>query len=407
MLTIAYIFKQGQGEENCEFCPQNFHSEAEEKLQSTLSSKLNESQLGAVMASIRKIGCYHRSSVELIWGPPGTGKTTTLSTLLYILLGMNVKTLICAPTNTAITALAARVTALVRNKVKTESGKSFLTCPLGGMLLFGNNDRLKVSSDIQEIFLDYRVDRLAEILVPFTGWRHCISSMLDFLEDCVSQHRTFVENELIKSKEHSDGEIAYSESKSFLEFARDRFTHVASPLRSCMLKIVTHLPRSFIDEGNNQKIMQLFSLIDSLEKFLFEDSGMTSKDLETMFLQQVMTGSESFIDTTPLLYIRSQCLFILRSLQDSLSKLGFTSKTSNREFCFQNASLIFCTISSAFKLHSIDMEPFQLLVIDEAAQVKECETSIAFQIKDIRHTILVGDECQLPATVSSKVIIEF
>ncbi|KAH6833401.1 hypothetical protein C2S53_011803 [Perilla frutescens var. hirtella] len=399
------LVKNDLGDQHCESCPQNFYGEVEEKFQSTLLSKLNESQRGAVLASVRKFGCSHQSSVKLIWGPPGTGKTSTLSNLLYILLGMKVRTLVCAPTNTAITELASRVTALVRNSVRTESGKSFLTCPLGGMLIFGNNDRLKVGSDIQEIFLDYRVDRLTEVLVPLTGWRHCVSSMLDFLEDCVSQHQIFVENELRKSDEHFDGETAKSGSKSFLHFARDRFTNVASPLRNCMRTAVTHLPRSFIEEGNYQNIVQLFSLLDSLEFFLFEDSSMVSKDFEAIFLQQIRISSESFIDTASLQYIRSQCVFILRSLKASLSKLGFpvvTGKTSTTEFCFQKASLIFCTMSSSYKLHSIDTEPFQLLVIDEAAQVKECETTIAFQIKDVRHAILVGDECQLPATVSSK-----
>ncbi|KAH6798705.1 hypothetical protein C2S51_035189 [Perilla frutescens var. frutescens] len=234
--------------------------------------------------------------------------------------------------------------------------------------------------------------------------------MLDFLEDCVSQHQIFVENELRKSEEHFDGETAKCGSKSFLHFARDQFTNVASPLRSCMLTSVTHLPRSFIEEGNYQNIMQLFSFLDSLEIFLFEDSSMVSKDFEVIFLQQIRISSESFIDTASLQYIRSQCVFILKSLKASLSKLGFpvvTGKTSTTEFCFQKASLIFCTMSSSYKLHSIDTEPFQLLVIDEATQVKEYETTIAFQIKDVRHTIMVGDECQLPATVSNKVIIEF
>ncbi|XP_042013425.1 uncharacterized protein LOC121761816 isoform X2 [Salvia splendens] len=399
------LVKSDLAKESCELCPLKFHNEVEEKFRSTLLSKSNESQLGAIRASICRIGCNHQPSVELIWGPPGTGKTSTLSTLLYILLEMNVRTLICAPTNTAITELASRVTTLMRNSVKTESGKSLLTCPLGGMLLFGNNDRLKIGSDIQEIFLDYRVDRLTEILVPLTGWMHCVSSMLDFLENCVSHHRIFVENDKIHSREHCDGEAVQSGTNSLLDYARDRFKSLAPPLRNCMLTVVTHLPRSFVDNGNHQKIMQLFSLLDSLEKLLFENNGITCMDLETIFMQQIMTGSESFLDTTSLQCVRSQCLFIIKSLQTSLSNLGFPKvfgKSSTEEFCFQKASLVFCTISSAFKLHSVDMDPFQLLVIDEAAQVKECETTIAFQIKDVRHAILVGDEIQLPATVSSK-----
>ncbi|KAI3778694.1 hypothetical protein L2E82_08077 [Cichorium intybus] len=49
------------------------------------------------------------------------------------------------------------------------------------------------------------------------------------------------------------------------------------------------------------------------------------------------------------------------------------------------------------------MEPLKLLVIDEAAQMKESEAIIPLQIPGMRHAILIGDECQLPATVKSNV----
>jgi senataxin len=45
-----------------------------------------------------------------------------------------------------------------------------------------------------------------------------------------------------------------------------------------------------------------------------------------------------------------------------------------------------------------------LLVIDEAAQLKECESTIPLQLSGLRHAILIGDERQLPAMVQSKVI---
>ncbi|KAL0387953.1 UNVERIFIED_CONTAM: Regulator of nonsense transcripts 1 [Sesamum radiatum] len=401
------LCKNDSGEEYCDFCPLKCNSDIEVKFGLNLFSNLNDSQIEAISASLLKTECNHKSSVELIWGPPGTGKTTTLSILLYTLLKMNVRTLICAPTNVAIKELASRLIALVRNSVEAEYEKSFLPCPLGDMLIFGNKDRLKVGSDIEEISLDYRLERLSHCLVPQTGWRHCVATMLGFLEDCVSQYQIYMDNELIKAKESLQHEV--QSNKSFLEFARDRFAHIATPLRRCMSTFLTHLPRSCILENNFQRIVQLMSLLDSMEIFLFEDSSMTSEELENSFLQQQMISSE-FVDTSSLVYTRSQCLSILRSLQASLDKLSLpvvTNIASTTEFCFQKASLIFCTTSSSYKLHSFDVEPFKLLVIDEAAQVKECESIIALQIPDVRHAILVGDERQLPAMVNSKVIMKF
>ncbi|GJN01953.1 hypothetical protein PR202_ga19258 [Eleusine coracana subsp. coracana] len=48
-------------------------------------------------------------------------------------------------------------------------------------------------------------------------------------------------------------------------------------------------------------------------------------------------------------------------------------------------------------------QKMDLLLIDEAAQLKECESLIPLQVSGLKHAVLIGDECQLPATVKSKV----
>ncbi|MBA0676802.1 hypothetical protein Goari_018259 [Gossypium aridum] len=49
------------------------------------------------------------------------------------------------------------------------------------------------------------------------------------------------------------------------------------------------------------------------------------------------------------------------------------------------------------------MKPLRVLVIDEAAQLKECESTIPLQLPGLAHSILIGDEWQLQATVQSNV----
>ncbi|MCL7045377.1 hypothetical protein MKW94_013410, partial [Papaver nudicaule] len=87
--------------------------------------------------------------------------------------------------------------------------------------------------------------------------------------------------------------------------------------------------------------------------------------------------------------MRCECLQLLRALYDSLDH--------------DNASLFFCTASSSCNLLKYEIDPLSLLVIDEAAQLKECEALIPLQLQGLRHAILIGDECQLPAMVNSKV----
>ncbi|KAL3635027.1 hypothetical protein CASFOL_022081 [Castilleja foliolosa] len=176
-------------------------------------------------------------------------------------------------------------------------------------------------------------------------------------------------------------------------------------MRECMFTFLMHLPRSFIHDQTYKNIELLM---------LFEDNGsMMCDKLKSVFLKKGKASlSNPFVDTSSLKQVRNECLYILRSVQVSLGKLDLptiripTDKHSVTKLCFQKAPLVFCTTSSSFKLHTfkqhkVDIEPFSLLVIDEAAQVKECESIIPLQILDVTHAILVGDEKQLPATVNS------
>ncbi|KAL5760633.1 hypothetical protein ACOSQ2_019471 [Xanthoceras sorbifolium] len=406
-------------EENCELSCVMSDGIWNEKFGPRLLSGLNDSQVKAVSACLSKMHCNHKSSVELIWGPPGTGKTKTVSILLFNLLKMRCRTLVCAPTNVAITEVASRVLKLVKESFDEDCGRDTLLCPLGDILLFGNKERLKVNAEIEEIYLDYRIKKLQECFGRLTGWRHCFTSMIDFLEDCVSQYHIFLENELMKTREnHNEYEIkeeestnktdgSKGESKSFLEFIRGRFKCSATSLRNCLLVFLTHIPECCILENNLRNMVSLISLLDSFETLLLQDN-VTSEDMEEIFSHSVMEYlSQSTLNRKYLLYKRrSECHSLLRILWNSLNEMDLPRtayKESLKRFCFQKASLIFCTATSSYKLHSVEMEPLNFLVIDEAAQLKESESTIPLKLPGIKHAILIGDECQLPAMVQSSV----
>ncbi|XP_062113026.1 uncharacterized protein LOC133824169 isoform X1 [Humulus lupulus] len=391
--------------ENFDTCSEENCCISDEKLVKSLSSNMNESQTGAVLACLHMMHCKNRGAFELIWGPPGTGKTKTNATLLVSLMKMNYRTLVCAPTNVAITEVASRVL-----KIVTESES--LICSLGDILLFGNKERLKVGSDIQEIFLEYRVRRLAECFGPL-GWNHSFTSMINFLENCVSQYHVFLENKLIKEQQEQSCESKTIEEgsaekfKSFLDYVRQIFGSIVEQLRKCIWNLCTHLPQSYILDQNFQNMTALSGLLDRFGTLLFRDS-MISGELEEIFscAEGIDYSSDSFENNSYLLSVRSECLSILRTLHGSLKQLkfpNFRSEEAITEFCFQRASLIFSTASSSFKLHHMKIEPLAVLVIDEAAQLKECESTIPLQLPGIKHAVLFGDEWQLPATVRSEI----
>lgn len=354
---------------------------------SGLFSTLNESQAKAIRSCLKTTSCDHKCGIELIWGPPGTGKTKTVGILLLELLKNQCRTVACAPTNTAIMQLASKFLALLKEVHENNFGTEGVFCCLGDILLFGNKSKLNVGFADKYMFLDYRVERLQKCFNPFTGWRHCFVSMIDFLEDCTSQFRRHVDDDM-----------------SFLDFVRTTFGGLASLLREHVSIFCTHVSRSVL-KHNFERMGCLMSLIDSLQSLLFEN-WIVSKELERVFSSSNGDLCGSLVKYGELLKARNDCIVVLKSLQESLDLVDLPC-TANKgkivNFCFQNASLFFCTVSSSFKLYSKSLKPLKALVIDEAAQLKECESAIPMQLADIKHAILVGDECQLPAMVESKV----
>ncbi|KAL4317814.1 hypothetical protein GQ457_18G023470 [Hibiscus cannabinus] len=407
--------------QSCGLCSSEIVGNWIENFLTSLLSQLNESQNKSIVACLNKMQCNHKSHVELIWGPPGTGKTKTVSVLLFALFRMKYRTLACAPTNVAITGVASRVLKLVKEANKTCSVADDQFCYLGDILLFGSKERLKVDSEIEEIFLDYRVECLTKCFGPL-GWWHCFTSMITFLEDCVSQYHIYLENKLTKEREH-DGEDENQEKagcsetdckkgiqESFLEYTRERFATTALPLRECVSTLHTHMPKIYFEEHNFEDLETLLGLLDSFETLLFSD-GVASEELEHVLhskdnkLLPQNCGDQYHL----LCSIRRQCLSFLRALRDSLSELELPSamdKAPIVQFCFQSASLFFSTACSSYKLYDVRMKPLNVLVIDEAAQLKECESAIPMQLPGIVHSVLIGDEWQLPATVLSNVSSE-
>ncbi|KAJ4710301.1 UvrD-like Helicase, ATP-binding domain, P-loop containing nucleoside triphosphate hydrolase [Melia azedarach] len=407
-----------EARKECELYPAQSERIWDEISGHRLSSVLNDSQLEAVYSCLGRMQCDldHKGTVDLIWGPPGTGKTKTVSMLVFILLKMNCRTLVCAPTNVAIKEVASRVLTLVKESVERDSHGHTLFYPLGEILLLGNHEQLKVDAGIEQIYLDYRIKRLAECFAPFTGWRHCFASMIDFLEDCVSQYHVFLENELMKEGDGNKREIKEGEcrkevdgSKPFLQFMRERFKCTATLLRNCILILCTHVPKSYILENNFQDMVSLINLVDSLETLFFHDC-VVSEEIEELFSHSAVEDfSQAFLGKKYLLHLhqrRRECHSVLRNLWRSFNDLDLPSAMNKeflKDFCLRMASLIFSTASSSFKLHSVAMEPLKFLVIDEAAQLKESESTIPLQLRGIKHTILIGDDCQLPAMVESNV----
>ncbi|KAJ0968897.1 hypothetical protein J5N97_021774 [Dioscorea zingiberensis] len=359
----------------------NIHDENIRKI--LLSFNLNESQENAVLSCISAAQCNGKCSINLIWGPPGTGKTQTTCALLWILKQMKRRTLICAPTNTAVKEVASRYMKLLE-----KNAEGVGTHPLGDVVLFGNKDSLNIDDNLRDVFLDHRVEELVQWFSPVTGWRHCLNSMMEFFEDCISLYKANVND--------SNG------SKTLQNFIRRNFLANSKRLTDCLRTLRMHLPSAFISEASSRDIVVLLDFLQEFDELLRRN--VSSSDLEEVFNSACKVVDENISTISRLRKSRANCLQVLHRLEARLQLPDNSTKKGLRELCLRHASHMFSTVSSSSKLYSVKrMKDVDMLVIDDAAQLRECETLIPLQLSGIQHAILIGDECQLPAMVRSKV----
>lgn len=440
--------------------------------------QLDSSQEASVLSCVASRGCRHQNTIKLIWGPPGTGKTKTISSLLHMLLRMKTRTLTCAPTNIAVLGVTKRVMSLVKDSLVYD------TYGLGNVVLFGNGERMKIDDckDLSDIFLNLRVKILDSCLAPCSGWKGTSEWMIRFLEDPEEQYRLYKlqnlrndddekddssvkenkdddndeedassiendndENFRVEKEESNDSHMKKvlknnnwktiivstlegekkdknndttneveneptSEKKqgkknseenilTFEEFVMKGFSFLGKHLIYCIENLYTHMPTSFISVETAKQMITLVRSLKCVEELL------KVKVARKVNLREALNG---FDDSrtggiTSLHSCRLSSLEILKDLKETLQFPDFKEEYEIRRFCLAYACLIFCTASSSISLHTEESRPLEFLVIDEAAQLKECESAIPLQLEGLRHAILVGDERQLPAMVQSKV----
>ncbi|KAL0920283.1 hypothetical protein M5K25_009407 [Dendrobium thyrsiflorum] len=371
---------------------------------------LNDSQKSVVQDCLSMRKSDHTDDpIRLIWGPPGTGKTKTTSTLLLALLQSGCRTLTCAPTNTAVVEVASRLYKLFKDE-KSMGKVNFST---GDIILFGNSTRMKIDDDLSQIFLEHRAKRLLQkCFTPITGWRHVVGAMIDLLENVGSQYKRHADEIMKENEKNKKFEIV----ETFNEFVLKRYRHLAKKLEECVEVICKDLPRSFIPDTIFKYMNICIDLMKIFTKYLIRAS-VSDEDIEELFESAVEEPREMLLSIDPsrcfeeYLSIRANLrkgrtflLQLVRNLSRNFNLPNISDSASVQDFCLQNATVIFCTACSSFSLHKIEMRtPLKFLIVDEAAQLKECESLIPLQISGIENVVLIGDEFQLPAMVKSQI----
>ncbi|KAF5951055.1 hypothetical protein HYC85_013048 [Camellia sinensis] len=211
--------------------------------------------------------------------------------------------------------------------------------------------------------------------------------------------------------------------KTFEEFFMDKFKSIGNDLIFFIPILYTHMPTSII--GNDliffipilythmptsiislevaKKMIRALDLLKSFRTLLRTDVAANK------FLRELTNGTADVRNRIngfmKLSSVKAECLQVLKFLRETFSALNTTDKYVIRSFFLQNACLIFCTASSSAKLCTEEENPLELLVIDEAAQLKECESSIPLQLSGIRHAILICQNVEFGRSLFERLVL--
>lgn len=375
---------------------------------------------------------------------------------------MKCRTLTCAPTNLAVLEVAGRLLRLVMESV------DYGIYGLGDVVLFGNRERMQIDAhdDLFKVFLDDRVKILGKCFAPRSGWRHYLRLMISLLDDPGHQFHLYLNGKIERNDESDDDmedeekpifggekkelyaqnfrivknkklwmkiiaqtlrdnkerkkgdEMLVQKNRSrdrktnsgnyrignkrrlnFGEFLKKEFKYIQKEMKYFIVNLCTHMPTCFISLEVVENMFQALVFLDHHGTLLCSASMVSDEEI----LNITQDGRGYVNGSSKLSVSKRNCLEILRSLPEEFFPPD-ALKSSIRAFCMDNACLLFCTASSSVRLHVRGRTPVELLVVDEAAQLKECESAIPLQLPGLRHAMLIGDEQQLSALVKSKVL---
>ncbi|KAM0878006.1 hypothetical protein ACQ4PT_035133 [Festuca glaucescens] len=341
------------GDDVCDICAKHDGDCLSSFIEQLLSISLNQPQVDAIRSVILAVQCKHMNLMKLIWGPPGAGKTKMVSALLWALACLKCRTLTCAPTNVAVTGVCTRFLRILKDFGEHIDEKGLPTS-LGDVLLFGNKYNMGITEDLQKVFLDFRVEELVRCFSPLSGWKYRLASMVSFFEDCGSGSQYVMLFEDNGSSDHM----------CFSDFLKKQFDVTAKALSRCIMNLWIHLPGSCFSCDNVSSISKLFNILKKIDALLC-DVNLTDESL----------------------------------------KRGLGGFSTENSVCVQPIPFIEKELDGA-RLHHMDIAPLDVLIVDEAAQVWECELVIPLRLHSMKHVVLVGDDCQLSAMVKSQVCKE-
>lgn len=296
--------------------------------------------------------------LNVIMGPPGTGKTTLLSVLLDYLVRLPEigRILLVSQSHIAVNEVAERARQ-VMNDVNSQLGKEKADIR---NLMTRLGDREKVSDSLLDIHVDalqsqYRTAFLRDLENRLTALATRLMLPTAFILEAASLYRS-IGTILHQYKKIISSQLKDDENKLVIDRKKDR-----------LYKILYNKFSEYTDSPQS----------------IFKSSDMQKALLECLALRYRINNPSQISKLNSILYITHQ--WYQRLSADSDSFAGFMARTRK--------VVIGTLVGIGKSAYDIASHQYDIAIIDEAARATASELAVAMQSS--RRVLLVGDHKQL------------
>jgi energy-coupling factor transporter ATP-binding protein EcfA2 len=319
----------------------------------------NESQINAICQVLNVPVTNQR--VHLILGPPGAGKTSTLSALLSALLasGKKERVLVCSGQNVAIDHVVKRV---MKDGLYNSNGNQYFL-EVNQMARIGNDEKI----DPYSIAIDpaTRFKQLIKMIRNISdGIKSLVTEKMEIMDKLKNANTPYKARQSIKSR------------KSRIEETMQNIADTIAALLDTKLVNTEQVSR-IRDKFTDVRI--------SMGKFLEQTDNEVRKI-------DIMNEAETTFSMIDILH----------------KELELYLQVDNRDVelkILDHVTIVFATMAITGRHVLRKMRPFTTLIIDEAAQITESESMIPLDLVNCDNKtgrlVLIGDHKQLPSTVIS------
>jgi superfamily I DNA and/or RNA helicase len=355
----------------------------------------NPAQSEAINSSINKPLC-------IIWGPPGTGKTSTIAKAAESHLNLGRKVLLVSHANNAVDQALERI-----------AKQTFETFYEKGSVIRLGTPKAEKLKNLEEKYPLVLPDKIVEakskqLQIEKTRYDHELREVKLKLNERLIQKALLREKNNISST-LSDIKGTFTKNNNDIEGIRREYKEVKSKIERLKVKYTKSQEAVFFKKIflNQEKIQSNISKLESDKSSLknrYDSYAVKQKELIEIFnnyklrLKEIISAlTKEGINEKNEHSINSEIKRLSELEQDINSKVNEISQRLEqvKKEIFQNAKLIATTLTKTYTSQEIDKLDFDVMVLDEASMAPLPIVYWAAS-KIGEYATIVGDFLQLP-----------